>query len=247
MIIYPTIELQGGRCVSLSRGRMEEPVIWHVDPVEKACEFAEAGASWMQVTDFDAIAGTGENSELIGRIIREAGIPVQVAGGIRARGRIEEWLDHGAGRVVIGTAGVVNPDMVLEAAKYHPDSVVLAVDVFRGHVMSQGWRETSTFTPEVFIEAFAEAPLAAFLITDIDADIGDTDAAVGLISGLAGQTRTPVIASGLVRELDDISRLIHVPNIDGAIIGRALFNRAVDLGEALKLAAEPCAPAPQFI
>lgn len=247
MIIYPTIELAGGHCVSLRRGRLDEPEIWHVDPVERAHDFAEAGAEWMQVTDIDAIIGEGDNRDLIQEIIRTAGIPVQVAGGIRSLTRVREWMDAGAGRVVVGTAAVINPDMLKEAAKYHPDQIVLAVDVFQGHVMSQGWKEASTFTPEAFIESFNGAPLAGVLITDIDADVGDTDATLGLISGLAGHSRTPVIASGMVRTLDDIARLKYVGNVAGAVVGRALFNRSIDLADALRVAGEPPEPAADFI
>ena len=246
MIVYPTIELQAGHCVSLRRGRLTDPMIWHVDPVEKACEFAAAGAEWMQVTDFDAISGAGDNRAIITRIIREAGLPVQVAGGLRTEARLREWLDLGAGRVVIGTAAVTNPDLVRRMARYHPDAVVLAVDVSGGHVMSQGWREATTFAPEDFIAHFEDAPLAALLVTDIDADAGDTDATLGLIAGIAEQTRTPVIASGLVRDLDDIARIRYLETIGGVVVGRALFNRSLDLAEALALARGERAPRADF-
>ncbi|WP_114966926.1 HisA/HisF-related TIM barrel protein [Alkalilacustris brevis] len=253
MIIYPTIELWHGHCVSLTRGRLDEPVIWHVDPLAKARDFAAAGASWMQVTDFDAVAtasGTegpeGDNAALIEEIIRTAGIPVQVAGGIRSLARARHWLEAGAGRVVIGTAAVLDPAMVLEAAKYHPDQIVLAVDVYQGRVMSAGWKEASAFAPLDFLAHFEAAPLAAVLITDIDADVGDSDATLGLVSGLAGSTRQPVIASGMVRTLDDLSRLKYVGNVAGAVVGRALFNRTLELEEALALAAEPTEPQAEF-
>ncbi len=246
MIIYPTIELQAGHCVSLRRGCLTDPMIWHVDPVEKACEFAAAGAEWMQVTDFDAIAGTGDNRAIITRIIREAGLPVQVAGGLRTEARLRGWLDLGAGRVVIGTAAVTNPDLVRRVARYHPDAVVLAVDVSGGHVMSQGWRETTTFAPEDFIAHFEDSPLAALLVTDIDADAGDTDATLGLIAGIAEQTRTPVIASGLVRDLDDIARIRYLETISGVVVGRALFKHTVDLAQALALARDGGPPKADF-
>lgn len=246
MILYPTIELQQGRCVSLTRGRLEEPVLWHVDPVARAREYAEAGAEWLHVTDFDAVTGQSDNSALVQEIIRAVGVPVQVAGGIRSRERAAEWLDAGAGRVVIGTAAVLNPAMVLECAKYHPDQVVLAVDVFQDRVMSQGWRETSTFAPEDFIAHFEQAPLAALLVTDIDADVGDTDATLSLITRLAEVTRKPLIASGMVRALDDIARLKYLGNVAGAVVGRALFNRAIDLAQALELAASPSETPAEF-
>ncbi len=247
MIVIPTIELQQGRCVSLRRGRLDEAEIWHVDPLERAAKFAETGAEWLHVTDFDAIADDGDNRDLITRIIRETSLSVQVAGGIRTRERAAEWLDQGAARVVIGTAAVLNPAMVEETAKYHPDAVVLAVDVFQGRVMSQGWRETSAFEPADFIAHFDTTPLAGIIVTDIDADVGDSDATLSLITSLAGCTRHPLIASGTVRGLDDISRLKYMGNVAGAIVGRALFRRQIDLGEALAVAAAPRARDAEFI
>lgn len=246
MILYPTIQLQNARCVTLHRGRLDEPEIWHVDPLEKAHAFAEAGAEWMQVIDVDAIAGQEDNRVLVSRIIRETALNVVVAGGIRTRERAEAWLDAGAARVVFGTSAVINPSEVLETARFHPDAVVLAVDVFQGRVMSHGWREASAFLPEDFIAHFEEAPLAALTITDIDAYIGDTEAVLALVTDLAGKTRKPVIASGMVHSLDDISRLKYVYNIAGAVIGRALFRRTVDLREALAVANTPTEKAAPF-
>ncbi len=239
MILYPTIQLQNRRCVSLHRGRLDEPEIWHVDPLEKAHAFAEAGAEWMQVIDFDAVAGRETSRDMVARIIRETPINVVVAGGIRTRERAEDWLDAGAARVVFGTSAVINPAEVMETARFHPDAVVLAVDVFRGRVMSHGWRESSAFAPEDFIAAFEEAPLSAIQITDIDAYVGDTEAVLALVTGLADRTRKPVIASGMVRTLDDISRLKYVYNVAGVVVGRAIFRRTVDLREALAVASTP--------
>lgn len=143
MIIYPTIELQNGRCVSLPRGKLEESAIWHVDPVAKAKEFAQAGAEWMHLTDLDAVAGKSTNRELVQRIIREAGIPVQLGGGFRSRDMIEDYIDKGAGRIVVGTLAAQNPHMVKELAERHVDQIVLAVDVWQNHVMIEGWKAQS--------------------------------------------------------------------------------------------------------
>ena len=154
MILYPLIELLGGRCVSLFRGNLDEPQIWHVDPIEKARSFAAAGAEYLHITDFDAMAGDDRNAELVQDIIRAVGIPVHLGGGIRTMDRISELLDRGVARTVIGTMAVSNPDFVKEAAKFHPDQILLAVDVYQGKVVSDGWRESSTFEPDGFIEAF---------------------------------------------------------------------------------------------
>ncbi|RBI74502.1 1-(5-phosphoribosyl)-5-[(5-phosphoribosylamino)methylideneamino] imidazole-4-carboxamide isomerase [Roseovarius sp. TE539] len=246
MIVYPTLELHDGKCVSLTRGRLDEPVIWHVDPVETARGFAAAGATWMHVTDMNALAGEDGNDELVSEIIRAAGIPVQLGGGFRSRERVERWIDKGAGRIVIGTMAAHDPDFLAEMAKWHPDQIVLAVDVFQGHVMTEGWRTHSAFTPETYIKAFDTAPLAGIIVTDIDADIQDTEGSIGVISGIAAQTRHPVIARGTVRVKDDIARLKYVPNISGALIGRALLAKDIDLQEALAIAQPDAEPTAEF-
>lgn len=239
MILYPTIELQNGRCVSLFRGRLEEPQIWHVDPVQKAVDFAHSGAEWLHVTDFDAIAGDDRNRDLIDEIIVKAGAPVQLGGGFRSMAGIEDAVDRGVGRVVLGTIALLQPDIVKQAAKAFPDQIVLAVDVYKGQVMSDGWRQTSAYTPETFLRQFENDPLAAILVTDIDADLDEAEDALALVTRLADLARSPVIASGMARSLDGISRLKYVPKVSGAIIGRALFDKTVDLEEALAIAAEP--------
>ena len=240
MLIYPTLELLDGKCVSLTRGRLEEPVIWHVDPVETAHGFAEAGASWMHVTDINWLRGDGSNADLIEEIIRTVGIPVQLGGGFRAREQAEKWIDKGAGRIVIGTMAAQEPEHLKELAKFHPDQIVLAVDVFEGSVMTEGWRTRSALDPETFIKAFDKTPLAGIIVTDIDADIEDGDGTLGVISGLAALTRQQVIARGTVRTVDDVARLKYVPNISGTMIGRALMSKDIDLAEALTVArAEP--------
>jgi phosphoribosylformimino-5-aminoimidazole carboxamide ribotide isomerase len=236
MLIYPTIELQQGRCVSLEKGRLDQAMIWHVDPVETACGFVADGAEWMHVTDFDAVEGRTDNSELIEAILRAAGIPVQLGGGMRSREAVERWIDKGVGRVVIGTLAARDPQLVQELAKYYPDQIVLAVDVWQGQIMSEGWRSSSALTPEAYIAAFGDAPFAGIIITDVETDISEVDAQLGLISGLARHANSPVIASGVVRGADDIARLAHIPNIAGALVGRALFQKTIDLKEALRTA-----------
>ncbi|AZV78569.1 1-(5-phosphoribosyl)-5-[(5-phosphoribosylamino)methylideneamino] imidazole-4-carboxamide isomerase [Parasedimentitalea marina] len=236
MMIFPTMELQNGLCVTLDKGRLDEPMLWHVDPVETACGFAASGAEWMHLTDFNAIEGNGDNAELIEQIIRTAGIPVQLGGGMRSREHIEHWLEKGAGRIVVGTLAALDPQLVEELARQHPDQIVLAVDVWQGQVMTDGWRQSGAFTPEAFIAAFGDTPFAGIIITDIDSDMSNVEAQLGLIAGLASSARAPVIASGVVRTCDDISRLKYAGTISGALVGRALFRKTLSLEEALQTA-----------
>ncbi|WP_300520007.1 1-(5-phosphoribosyl)-5-[(5-phosphoribosylamino)methylideneamino] imidazole-4-carboxamide isomerase [Aliiroseovarius sp.] len=236
MIIYPLIELQEGRCVSLHRGRTEEPQIWHVDPVKRAQEYVEAGAEAIHVTDFDAMSGDHRNDELILEIIRAVHVPVTLGGGFRTMERIEEWIDAGAARIVVGSVAVYQPDLVKEAALRYPDQIVLSVDVWEGHVVTDAWRSSSAMDPSTFLKSYAADPLAAIVITDIGADIGEALDSLALVTQLAGEANAPVIARGTIRELDDVSRLKYVPYVSGTIIGRALFDRSIDLGAALDLA-----------
>ncbi|MDE2789320.1 MAG: 1-(5-phosphoribosyl)-5-[(5-phosphoribosylamino)methylideneamino] imidazole-4-carboxamide isomerase [Paracoccaceae bacterium] len=236
MVIFPAIELKNGLCVSLRRGRMDDPLIWHVDPVEKAREFARTGAEWMHVTDLDAVDGDDRNRELVIEIIRQAGIPVQLAGGFRSAEAVYEGVEIGAGRIVIGTAAVRTPDLVKRAGRLYPDQIVLAVDAYKGKVLTDGWRKTSMFDVLDFVRAFDRTPLSAILFTDVGVEAEETDLAMSDVASVAAATKTPVIASGLVRSLDDISTLKYIGTIHGAIVGRALFNRQVDLAEALDVA-----------
>lgn len=247
MFILPAIELWEGRCISQRRGDLDNVEIWHVDPVETAERFAAAGATAMHITDFDAIAGDTRNHAMIGEIIRHAGLSVQVYGGMTTREQAEHWIGAGAARVVLGRAAAYDPAMVKAAAKYHPDTIVLGMEVSDGRLWLLGWTEPCAFTPEAFLDAFAPDPLAGVLITDVDNDMGRTDGSLGTIGHLASHSRAPVIASGVVHEIDDVSRLKHVPNVAGALIGRALFNHRIDLAEALALAAAPLGETADFV
>jgi phosphoribosylformimino-5-aminoimidazole carboxamide ribotide isomerase len=246
MIIYPTLEILDGKCVSLTRGRLHEPVLWHIDPVETARSFADAGAQWMHVTDINGLRGDGDNSALVEQIIRAARIPVQLGGGFRSEAQVATWIDRGAGRVVVGTMAARNPDLLRELAKFYPDQIVLALDVHEGAVVTDGWRERSSFAPDSFISAFESDPLAGIIVTDVGGDIDQSDASLSVISALAAVTRHPVIARGTVGNLDDVARLKYVPNIAGTLIGRALMAHDVDLAEALAMAATPNEPVAVF-
>ena len=243
MIIIPCMEIANGKCVSLHRGRLDEPMVWHVDPVEKAREFAACGASWMQLTDIDAIRGSQENRELVIEIIRNVGIPVQLAGGFRSLEMIREGIEIGAGRIVVGTIAVLTPDVVHSAAKLFPDQIVIAVDVWQGAIMTHGWNEPSAITPEGMLAEFKRAPLAAVSITDIDSNIENRKSSLALLKSLSGRTRTPLIASGVIRKIKDIKRLKRIPNVEGALVGTALYNRTIELEDALA-AALPLARGP---
>ena len=247
MIIYPYIALQGGRCVNLMRGRIDEPHIYDVDPLETAMRFAAEGADWIHVVDLDAVTASGSNAELIREMIRKTEAPIQVAGGIRTLEQAREWADAGAGRMVFGTAAVQFPQFVREASYALPDQIVVSIDVWQGRVMINGWREETAYSAFDFVHWFDGWPLSQFIVTDIDRDLDLPESSLALVSKVAMETATPVIASGLARSLDDIAELKYLYNISGCIVGRALYDGSFTLAEALAVARPTAEPIAEFV
>ena len=247
MIIYPDLELRQGRLVNLQRNRMESPVVYDMDPVETARSLAAQGAEWLHVVDLDAVFNTGDNSAIVKEIIRRAGCPVQVGGGIRSLEKVHAWMDAGAGRVVIATAAVKYPHLVKQAANAYPDSVVVSIDTRGGKVTVEGWTESTDFTAEAFAKQFENSGLAALILTDIDRDEDHPESSMAHTTDLAARVRTPVIASGVVKSLDDISTLTYLPNIAGVITSRALFGGAFSFREALAISKGGTEPRAQLM
>jgi phosphoribosylformimino-5-aminoimidazole carboxamide ribotide isomerase len=246
MVIYPYIALKGGRCVNLLRGRIDESETYDADPLETAIGFARDGAEWIHVVDLDAVSGEGSNEDLIREMIMKTETPIQVGGGIRTEEQVRRWSDAGAGRIIMATAAVMHPQWVREIAYAYPDQIVVSVDVWQGHVMIRGWQERTAYTPVDFVHWFDGWPLSQIIVTDIDRDLELPESSLALVSKVAMETPTPVIASGLARSLDDIAELKYLYNISGCIVGRALYEGAFTLREAIEEARATPEPIAQF-
>lgn len=237
MIIYPDIELHNGQCVNLKHGSIEEPKIFPIKPVEAAREFEREGAEWLHVVDLDGVfEKEGGNSEVVREIIRKVNIPVQVGGGIRSVSVIDGWFESGAERVVLGTAAVVDQRLVEEACAHHADKVLISIDARGGKVVSHGWKYTSTFSALELAQRFERVGAAGIIYTDIDRYDELPESSMANTTLMAKELSCPVISSGTVRNLDDVSMLAQLPNIAGVVIGWALFAKAVSLPDALRLA-----------
>jgi len=242
MIIYPDIGLRNGQCVTLRRGQMTEPVAYDHNPIEKAMQFAAEGAEWLNVVDLDAAGRRGRtNTEIILEMIKRVRVPIQVSGGIAKREDVDWWIAQGAECVVIGSAAVLSPSLIRDVCKRHPYRVLLSVDVSNWRVMVDGWTRPTEHTPLEFARMFDRLDLAGIIVTDIDYDIGSPEASFALITEMGQHLTTPVIASGVVKTLDDLSTLKYLETISGAIVGRALHEGRFTLAEALRLVweAEP--------
>ncbi|NKB55497.1 MAG: 1-(5-phosphoribosyl)-5-[(5-phosphoribosylamino)methylideneamino]imidazole-4-carboxamide isomerase [Alphaproteobacteria bacterium] len=234
MILYPAIDLKDGACVRLRRGAMEDATVFNDDPGAQARQFADAGCEWIHVVDLNgAFQGKPVNAAVVDAILAAVDIPVQLGGGIRSLEVAENWLSRGVRRIVLGTAAVKDPDMVIEACRCWPDRVAVGIDARGGFVAVEGWAEQSTLTVYDLAARFEDAGVAAIVYTDIDRDGMMKGVNVDATADLAQATSIPVIASGGIASLEDLSALQARGGIAGAISGRALYDGRLDLADAI--------------
>ena len=239
MILYPAIDLKDGQCVRLLRGEMSAATVFGDDPAAQARSFAQAGCEWLHLVDLNgAFAGAPVNGDAVRAILSAVDVPVQLGGGIRSMETIEMWLGAGVARVILGTVAVEAPDLVREAARAFPGRIAVGLDARGGRVATRGWAEETDIEVVDLAKKFEDAGIAAIIYTDIDRDGAMQGPNVPATEALARAVDVPVIASGGVSSMDDLIRLRDTGVISGAISGRALYDGAIDLGEALAALAD---------
>ena len=238
MILFPAIDLKDGKCVRLKLGDMATATVYNEDPAAQARAFEEQGFEWLHVVDLNgAFAGKSVNGQAVGAILKATKNPVQLGGGIRTMTQIEDWLDRGLARVILGTVAVRDPDLVRDACRRFPGKIAVGIDARGGKVAVEGWAEASELGAVELAKKFEGAGVAAIVYTDIDRD--------GVLSGinwyatigLADAVSIPIIASGGLASLDDIRRMTmpDAQKLEGAISGRALYDGRIDPKEALAI------------
>jgi phosphoribosylformimino-5-aminoimidazole carboxamide ribotide isomerase len=246
MILFPAIDLRGGRCVRLEQGDMTRATVFGADPAAQARTFEQQGFTHLHVVDLDgAFAGEPMNAQAVDGILAAVRMPVQLGGGIRNLATVEAWLAKGVARIIIGTAAVRDPALVREAARLHPGRVAVGIDARDGFVAVEGWAKSSTLSALELGRRFEDAGVAAIIYTDIARD--------GILQGLnieatlalADSLAIPVIASGGLASLADVERLLQpdCARLEGAITGRALYDGRLDPAAALALIAQAGADA----
>jgi len=243
MIIFPDIEIQDGRSVNRRRGKEEDPEVYDISPLDAAREFVAAGAERLHVIDVDSSLKFGRfNYDLICEIIDGVDVPVQVGGGINIMSDIEWWLEHGAARVVLGTAAVVDRHLTMDACGHFPGKVVISITGKDGYAMIDGWRTKTSFRPLELAKSFENSGAAAIIYADLDRFEGGPDVGLASTVEMGTELGIPLISTGTVYSLDDVARLSLLPNIEGVIIGRAFFDGSVDLAEAIRAGRATVAP-----
>lgn len=236
MILFPAIDLKEGACVRLEQGEMDRATVFSKDPAQMAAHFQSLGFAWLHVVDLDgAFAGESRNAHAVDAILAATDCPVQLGGGIRSMAAIERWLIRGVKRVILGTAAARDPMLVKNACKAYPGRVVVGIDARDGEVAVAGWADTTALSAKELALRYEDAGVAALVHTDISRD--------GMLTGLnltetiaiAEAITTPVIASGGFCGIDDIERLSEpsAAKLEGAIVGRALYDGRLDPAAAL--------------
>ncbi|WP_353471335.1 1-(5-phosphoribosyl)-5-[(5-phosphoribosylamino)methylideneamino]imidazole-4-carboxamide isomerase [Salipiger sp. H15] len=235
MILYPAIDLKDGKAVRLLRGDMEKATVFNDDPAAQAMEFVEAGCDWLHLVDLNgAFAGEPVNAAAVEAILARTKVPAQLGGGIRDMATIERWLDKGLARVILGTVAVENPALVREAARAFPGKVAVGIDARDGRVATKGWAEVTDVDAVDLARSFEDDGVAAIIYTDINRDGAMQGPNIEYTAAMARAVSIPVIASGGVSKLADLIALRDCgAALNGAISGRALYDGAIDLKEAL--------------
>ncbi len=235
MTLYPAIDLKDGACVRLYKGEMDQATVFNDNPAAQAKAFEDAGCEWLHLVDLNgAFAGEPVNAAPVEEILKQCKVPAQLGGGIRDMATIERWLDKGLQRVILGTIAVENPDLVREAARAFPGHVAVGIDARNGRVATKGWAEETDVMVTDLAKSFEDAGVAAIIYTDIMRDGAMKGPNVEATADLARAVTIPVIASGGVSSLADLIALRDCgASLNGAISGRALYDGALDLKEAL--------------
>lgn len=240
MLLIPAIDLKDGKCVRLRQGRMDDNTVFSDNPVEVAGRWVEAGARRIHLVDLDgAFAGKPKNADIINQIVQAyPDVPVQIGGGIRDEATIKAYLDVGVQYVIIGTKAVSDPDFVRHVAGAYPGHVMVGLDAKDGKVAVDGWANISDHNVLDMAKKFESYGVEAIIYTDISRDGMMQGVNVDATAKLAREINIPVIASGGITNMSDITALgaVVADGIMGAITGRAIYEGTLDFIEAEKLA-----------
>jgi phosphoribosylformimino-5-aminoimidazole carboxamide ribotide isomerase len=234
VILYPAIDILDGKCVRLTQGKFDQAKVYFDDPLDAAQKWADAGAQWLHVVDLNgAKEGKPVNVKPIERIMTSIDLPVQIGGGIRTQDTAEIFLTMGAGRIILGSAAIEDPDLVQILSVKYEDRVGVSLDAKDGKVAIHGWQESSGRDAVEIAQQFEGIGIQTLVYTDISRD--------GMMAGpnwdglktMIDSIGLHVIASGGISSLDDVKKAKAL-GAGGCILGRALYEEKIDLGEALK-------------
>ncbi len=238
MILLPAVDILEGKAVRLARGSFDSQTVYDADPLDAARRWVEGGARMLHVVDLDgARAGMPRNLDLVSRIASAVDVPIEVGGGLRTAGAVDEAVEAGASRVVLGTAAYRDIDFLDEVLAGHGDRVVVSIDARNGSLAAEGWTEQTDIPDESVVAHFGARGVRRFIYSSIDRDgmLGGPD--LDAVRRIASAVRGSFIYSGGVSSLDDLRALatLRQVNLAGVIVGKALYEQRFDVGEAQRV------------
>ena len=238
MVIFPAIDIRGGKCVRLFKGDFAQETVFSDRPEEMAAKWEAQGGKFLHLVDLDgALAGKSVNLDVVKKIVDTVSIPVELGGGIRTMENIDEVLSLGVQRVILGSVAVKNPALVKEACQKYGDRVVVGIDAKDGIVAVDGWGVSGDVEVTVLAKEMAKAGVKTIIYTDISRDGTLSGVNVEATARLARESGVKIVASGGVKSLDDIEALLpyEKDGIEGVIVGKSIYTGSLDLQEAIAL------------
>lgn len=236
MILYPAIDLLGGHCVRLRQGDFAQARVFDGDPVEVARRWQDAGAIWLHVVDLDgALAGHPKHLQMLRAIAQATGLPIQTGGGLRTLEDVAAAFDAGAARVLLGTAAARDPILLATALERWAERVAVSIDSRGGQVTVAGWLEMLSESASDFARRMAGGEVRTLVLTNVERDGTLAGADTSMLATLRSELPdTALIAAGGIATVDDLRALVRA-GLDGAVLGRSLYEGTIDLAEALRV------------
>lgn len=237
MILFPAIDIKGGKCVRLRRGRADEETVFGHDPVAMARHWVEQGATWLHVIDLDgSFDGLPVNQELVAQICAAVSVPIQLGGGVRDMATAKAYLTAGVKRLIIGTVALEQPDLFAAMCESFPGQIGVSLDAENGRLKTRGWVADSGLTVEEVLPRLHQAGAAFLIYTDISRDGTRLGVNLDALTQLAKTSPIPVLAAGGVHTLEDIKALYPLwrdANLEGAITGQAIYEGTLNVAETI--------------
>ena len=237
MILYPAIDIKDGKCVRLLKGDMNKETIFNHSPKNQAKQFEELGCEWIHLVDLNgAFKGLPVNHKAVEEILDSVKVPVQLGGGIRSIKTIENWINQGLSRVILGTAAINDPNLVELAAREFPNKIAVGIDAKNGFVATEGWANTTAITALELAKNLEGVGVCSIIYTDINRDGAMKGPNIEQTEIIANSVSIPVIASGGISSIKDLQNLKNSKaELNGVISGRAIYDKILKIDEAIKL------------
>ena len=240
MILYPAIDLKDGKCIRLKKGELKDITFYNPDPIDQAKTFVSMGAEWIHMVDIDgAFQGKNKNHNIFIDIKKKFNCLLQVGGGIRTFENVDYLLSNSIDRIVLGTISLKEKQLFKKICKAFPGKIAVGVDTKNGFVATEGWAKTSRVKVLDIIKQYEDSGVSTIVFTDIDKDGVLEGVSFDQLHAILNQTSIKVIASGGVSNIEDLKKLKKLgetnKNLDGVIVGRAIYEKKVDVKKAIKI------------